>query len=228
MSKPTVLIFCSGTAVRWDDDTTHKQLALVEDVPLLHRTIAQLKKRGIRPVIVATDPATFTLPDTDYFHPSASRYWVETVLSTRNLWKGQMVALLGDVFFSEGAMNDCIAADGLHFFGRIQPSYVTGGCAEVFAMSWGDEDHGALTDALAASLKHAVDKGGDRDQNGSPVGSPWQPYRLLSGLAIDDHAVDSKGIWINRNDFTDDFDTQAHYKFWCERYAQRWICQRAS
>lgn len=210
-----VLITCAGEARRWEEENTFKQLVDVEGEVLLDRTVRQCFERGQWPTIVARD-RLFHRVNTDFFVPESSRWWVSTALSTEPLWSDRTVLLLGDVFFSEECMDRIFSDDGLKVYGRINSSEITGGWAEVFAMSWDAGQDGVVRDALIASIEHAenVKRDGRNPMGSSKPGLPWQPYRLLDGLDIDKDAVGTRGVWAEIDDWTDDFDTLERYCEW--------------
>lgn len=218
------LIFCCGSAGRWTGPVP-KQLVEVDGEPLLYRTVRQLGARGVECTIVATDPQ-FTVPKAKMFSPQDTRWLVESILSTRDLWAGDMLVVLGDVVFTEAAMDTITSARGMHWYGRADRSPITGGCGEVFAMSFDPDTASRFAEGMQVGLNMALDSGEGRDRAGSPMGSVWQPYRHLESLPLGVHSINRSGdVWVEVSDFTDDYDSYDHYLNWTKRWARRWIKQ---
>ena len=226
--SPRVIITCAGPAVRWGKgQDTPKQLALVDGIPVLDRTIRQCIDRGAKPIVVANAPI-FEREGAELFKPADSRCWCDTALATESLWQGQTVMIFGDVFFTEPAIDECLSLTGLRAFGRVKPSVLTGGPSEIFGISWGERDNSTVKAALQAGKAHSdADPGKKYDSIGTPMGSPWQPYRHLIGCNLEDHKVD-KEMWVERNDWTDDFDTPERYTEWVYRYERRFVRGRVT
>jgi choline kinase len=74
----------------------------VDKQPLLSKTINQLKERGYDPVIITKNEE---LKIDKSFEPEDNRYTVSSLLSTRPLREGRNVILLGDVNYSEQALD---------------------------------------------------------------------------------------------------------------------------
>jgi choline kinase len=104
----TALILCAGTGERWGDFTgSPKQLAPINNESLLQRTVRLLKSRKIDSIHIISHDERLRLEGCHFFRPENSRWTAETLSSTRELWTERTLILLGDVFFSEKAM-DCI------------------------------------------------------------------------------------------------------------------------
>ena len=224
------LIYCAGDGIRWADGKP-KQLAPVppDNRPLLLRTVRQLHIRGI-PLVIVTHDEALAVGDEPVFAPMARRWLVESIKSSAPLWKGQMIGLLGDVFFEDKDMDTICAADGLHWFGRKYRSRFTNGPPEVFAFSWDEETAPRVLRSMDVAIRDAEAVPPDREAiTGGmrmPLGSLWQPYRYIAGIPMDLHEFESSGLWVDMDSFTDDFDTQAHYRQWLARYNARIFVQR--
>lgn len=219
-----VLIFCAGEAKRWKNDRP-KQLVDVDGCPLLERTVSQVRARGYQPIVVAHEDV-FGVLDAEVFRPKESTYNTDSVLATRCLWGDETLCLLGDVWFSEEALDTITtAAFGVKVFGRERPSTLTGGCGEIFAFRWDRANDDKVAEAMALATEHARThprKNTGRDNFGSPLGSLWQPYRALAGIDMDAHRTDAT-IWKEIDDWTDDFDSVEAYERWMQRRKARFI-----
>ena len=209
MLGKTALIFAAGSGSRWASAGYPKQLHKILDVPILYRTVGQLRERGVTPVIVTNDPQISAPGCVDMFAPGATRWLVETILLSEPQWHGRMIGLFGDCCFTHEAMDAICACDEFRFFGREHNSVYTGGCPELFGWTWGPEDTGELLRGLHVGMDHAQ----QRDPSGTKydymTGAIWQPYRAIEGLPIDEHCPVG-AHWIRIDDLTDDVDYPHH------------------
>ncbi|ACF13717.1 hypothetical protein Ctha_1254 [Chloroherpeton thalassium ATCC 35110] len=206
-----VFILCAGGSSKWGYYLgIPKPLIQINKEPLLHRTLRLLKGHKISDVtIVATDPI-LEQKGYSFFKPEASRWFVETVLSTESLWQEQNIFLMGDVFYTQEAIKTIVAsADKLKFFGRPGKSmYSHKAHGEVFGITFSNEAsqqvkaHGEKVIQAAKSLGH---------------GKAWQLYRSLAGFGLDEKQVETAYFQVI-DDFTDDFDTPEEYDLAIFRY----------
>lgn len=219
------LILCCGEARRWTGPA-RKQLCMVDDEPLLDRTIRQFSGRGCACTVVSND-GVFRREGANFFQPGETRWLVETVLKTEQMWEGQTILVLGDVVFTEFAVDEICSARGLHWFGRPKKSPITGGDSEIFAIAVDEPNYERLAKAMWVGFEDAEDSGEEYDSELCPYGSVWQPYRYLEGQPLKRHAIvrGPDAIWRDINDFTDDFDSYNHYRAWTARWKRRFIRQ---
>jgi len=209
----SALIFCAGKGGRWGwSEDKPKQLAKILDESILHRTVRQLKARGIDDVTIVTNDPRLEVEDCDTFCPEADRWLVETMLSTRSLWKERQAWLFGDVAFTNEAMNILTSHSDLRWIGRRNPSNIIPGTAgEVFGINTG-RNLDTLAQLLPVGLKHAEESGQERDAAGSPIGGPWQPFRCLIGADVEQHVVPNGcDHWLEVDDLTNDVDSHDSY-----------------
>ncbi len=198
------IILAAGRGERWNDYLhIPKQLLPIGDEPLLHRTVRLLRHHHISNiVIVAHDPA-LSVAGVDFFEPEQSEWVLETLCTTRSLWRDRTLILLGDVFYSERAMRKIVRFDGrMRFFGRRGPSRFTRGrWQEIFAISFNQLAAETLFDAAGQALTFVHHEG---------RGKLWDAYRVLAGFPLDSGLTDT-ALFFNIDDFTDDFDTAEDY-----------------
>lgn len=150
-----LFITCAGEATRWGEHLgVPKHLAPVDGVPLLHRTVQQLRSRGATDVHVVAQSQRLAVPGTRHVTPRHSRWLVETVLSTEPLWVEENIFLLGDVCFTPESL-DTILNDirPVAVFGREGSSKITGHpYGEIFALRF----TAAESPIVRATLRTAV------------------------------------------------------------------------
>jgi len=210
-----VILCCAGTQTRWKNYLgVPKHLAPVHGVPLLHRTVGQLRSRGFEDIVITAFESLYVvpgaqtrvpmctiLPDTGTGH--SAEFWSET---------GRTIVLYGDDYFTRHAM-DVIAAcppEGLLWFGRYGPGKAQH-CGELFGYS--------LPLDMQVTFKFAVRKALEAKACGeTPRACSWEVYRFLHGIPMGDHKV--AGDWIEIDDATDDFDTPEDYERWVRLFAE--------
>jgi hypothetical protein len=224
------LIFCAGGGERWKNHgNIPKQLAEVEGVTVLQRTLNQCVEHDLQPIIVTNDE-DLMLDGHEVFNSSFVEYWSSTVLSTRPLWSDQVIGLLGDVWFSVAAFKSIVDQakrdpTGCEFFGRQYPSRITGGPPEIFAVRW-HESNLKFIEALEASIKHGGTFGDEViDRFNCPIGTPYQPYRHMIGIPLETPLRYDFDLFTEIDDWTDDFDNADRYQEWLQRYEHRMIVQ---
>lgn len=100
-----VFISAAGNGARWREYSgVPKQLAIVNNEPLLERTIRLLHDENVNDIYIVGHDATIKVQGGSFFDPPKSQCVVETLLSTRDLWGESNLFSLGDVFFTK---NQC-------------------------------------------------------------------------------------------------------------------------
>jgi hypothetical protein len=175
--------------------------------PLLHRTVRQ--------ALAVTADVHLTSPDDDRYEvPGVIRHVrgseaPSEYAATRDLWnsKGRTVLLLGDVYFTDGAMATIarFAARRYRCFGRYRASRITGTpYGEIFAVSWWPEQHAQMDAYLR--LVHRTRASGAVTR---PPG--WMLLRAWQRTPLGKHRVSPR--WFEEiDDLTDDFDRPADYE----------------
>lgn len=212
MFTRTVIFLCAGDGSRWGNYLgVPKQLIPFHGEPLLHRTVRQLIEFGHSSEIVCVShDSRLKAPGTLFFKPVASRWTVETLISSRPLWRERTIILLGDVFFTGKSLHrilDCTSP--VAFFGRPWPS-VYSGCdhGEIFAVSFSCD--GIDVVLHRAKLVRCAAK------NGS-WGNFWELYHATTGIELDSNHIESH-LFTVIDDLTNDFDTPKDYRRVFHRY----------
>jgi len=203
---PKAFIRCAGSSIRWQGVDGPKQMARIAGESLLGRMVRQLHDLGYFDItIVASDPR-IAHPDCTWFRPKLCRWTVETLLSTCHLWCAANLVLLGDVYFTEQAMQQIARCNRpLAVFGRPGPSRFTGSkWAEIFAVRIGKDCKAVIRQALTRAVRDAT-RGGR--------GKLWELYRVLTHqdlrhkrLTIFNHVFEVI------DDLTDDIDTISEWR----------------
>jgi len=221
-----VLILCAGDGIRWDNYLgVPKWLAPVDGVPILHRTVALLKERGVTDIRVVARPgdeqaAQVPGATVERARLDPNNYEADRFVSSRHLWsdQGRTLILYGDVYYTDNAMDTIVddpAAGGeWRVYGRPKASKITG-CThgELFGFSWRPEHHAQVDDRLAYVI--GLRRGGVINR---ALG--WELFRALCGHT--GASVRSpKGTPFDRivkiDDWTDDFDKPKNYDTWIYR-----------
>lgn len=211
-----VLLLCAGDGTRWGEYLgVPKQLIGFGGEPLLSRTVRHLREFGVptQPICVTHDPRLH-LKHTVPFRPVASRWTVETLASTRPLWRDRTIVLLGDVFFTRRALRRVLRTeDEVVFFGRRWPSaYTMSDHGEIFALSFSQKRWDLVLRACATVARVAKAK-----QNA--WGNLWDLYHTITGFPLGCTATEDNMFTII-DDMTSDFDTPHAYTRCEVRY--RW------
>jgi|GEM_PF-1407139 len=198
-----VLIFCAGTGENWGNYLgIPKQLIRVHNTTLLSRTVSLVKCFTDDVIIISWNDALKV--DQAGFHRLEKTGWiVETIYKTKDLWRDRTVWLLGDVFYTRGAMRTImLSRDPLRFFGRMQSNrYVAKKGGEIFGATFSEKKHAVLEAAVEAVYKAAMQGG---------KGRVWQIYRSIAGVAPNSHVFVPE-LFREITDITDDIDTPEEY-----------------
>ena len=125
--KTFVGILAAGKADRWLRTKTpelpeQKHLVPIGGTTLLERTRKQLDSRSIFTTLVTND-GSLELVWNSFFRPGEIEdFTLSTLLSTQHLWSDQNIILLGDVFYTENALDSILkdARKPLRFVGNSQ------------------------------------------------------------------------------------------------------------
>ena len=230
--KKRAIIFAAGPKNYWKEQDMFRQLVEVEGKPLLTRTIDQLIENGVDDIVVITGTTAIVSALERYgaerpswenvkWHAPVDESWqYRTVMTSHPFWpvETHMIGILGDVFFTDDAMKELCSLEGLHFFGRRYQSRLTAGPGEPFAFTWQTND---LQFTRACEYMHEwVENKPDLKWWHTLV---WGIYRTLAGVALNQHFFEFNGVWVERNDFTDDFDSYEKYLTWKTAYSRRFI-----
>jgi len=192
MSTNIIILASGGDRKGWSADLP-KQLADIHGQPLILRTLAQLKKRGLEAVVMTDKPAVQeAVPD--FKVPAASAFGVESLLSSRPYWGERTILLGSDVVFTEAALDAILAdQDALSVFGNT---------GELFAVAFSEDMADRVVQALEAAIAYA---------HTGKRGTWWTFYQALYGRKnLGARQIDSQTYkWIR--DSTEDIDSVAKY-----------------
>lgn len=205
------LILCAGNGSRWGEYLgVPKQLITINNETLLDRTVRLLNKNGNNNIEIVSNDHRLRLNHCAFYRPSKSQWIVETLLSTRDLWKGQTIILLGDVFYTERAIQTIVSFSGrIRIFGRPRPSrYTKCNHGEIFTISF-NQDGADQVARCAEKVLHERADGG--------WANLWDLYHSLVGSPLNINQIESK-VFNTIDDFTDDFDVPEDYDRSIHRY----------
>lgn len=153
----SIIILCAGKSERWKNHLEMpKQLVPVNGLPLLHRTIRLVKKFRENNITIVTHRSDLIHPDCKSLNPEKREWIVASLLSSKNAWGGKTVVLLGDVYYSEKAMKQILAAgSGINFFGCDKAQKTRN---EIFAFSFDGSDAVTLESHILRAVKEAEDR----------------------------------------------------------------------
>lgn len=184
----TILIMAGGKQTRWTADYP-KQLAKIGETTLIERTLSQLA--GLWPTVVTADERIISKSQL-YSCLSIHKYLAGTILSYRPIWRGQVVILLGDVWYTDRAMKMILDYDG--------PGMFFGWSYEMFAISFNGKER--MAEACRQAKFHARSRGGD--------GKICRIYRAYNQQDMNEHHLGQNYTAVD--DGTRDFDTVEQYE----------------
>lgn len=152
----TVLILAAGDAARWNGQCKH--LAQIGAETVIGRIARQVLQCGYAPIVV-THRRDLGMASAVTFAPLAHDTLLDTLLSTRELWRGRVYVLLGDVVFSDEALD-------LALYLPWTPA-VVGDCTENFALVFDAPDYARIEQAA-------------RDAKAAGGSKLWDLYETLA------------------------------------------------
>lgn len=221
MTDPTVIIIAAGEQTRWGGHLgVNKHEIMIDGERLLDRTVRLALENGAGRVCVVAKPGMdhYASPGAElvYADLDPSMGGADKFLSSRHLWSqtGRTIVLYGDVYFTDAAMRKIFTnhVRRWQLFCRFGPSTITGATAgECFAQSFYPEhlaEHEANLRRTAKLWREGVIKrcGG------------WEHARAMAG-APDNRLRKHRpySIYVEINDFTEDFDYPRDYDVWVAR-----------
>lgn len=202
----TVLILCAGDGERWGNHLGRpKQLLEIGGETLLGRIHRQLASHRIDDAIVVGRDPLLRQGNWIVFEPESFRWTVETLLSTQELWRGSVVVLLGDVFYSDAAMRKILnSKKDLSVFGRKGANTFTNTkWGELFAIRFGSHSYSNVVHHIMKSMDHAESGG---------RGKIWEFYYSAVGFDLNQSkTVTESRVFVSINDYTDDIDSPDDY-----------------
>ncbi|MDY6988021.1 MAG: NTP transferase domain-containing protein [Thermodesulfobacteriota bacterium] len=171
--KKVAIIPCAGRKIRWKGYLgVEKQLAPVNSAgeTILGRTVKLLNENGVNDIYVMTDkPEIRQAPlDVTFVSPASSDHLTSTIMSSKSQWSDRTMIVLGDVYFSRGAIKRIVKDEtNVRFFGVMETSPLVKMLAarpEVFALAFNETEAEPVTKALKLStlLASVRDAGSER------------------------------------------------------------------
>ena len=202
-----------GESTRWKNYMgVRKHELVVDGEPLLARMIRLVRERGVRDICLV-GPYDYGVQN---FLPKRHRSLLDGRLSVQPIWNkhGRTVVLMGDVYYTEEAMDAIVAGNGAEpcMFARFTGSAITGKTyGEIFADSFLPSHHRSHI-ALFQEVLKLTARGRLRRAG------LWQAYLLSHGHAFPE-VVANYGDAVEIDDWTEDFDYPHDW--------DRWIARRA-
>jgi molybdopterin-guanine dinucleotide biosynthesis protein A len=210
------ILCCAGDQRRWRNHLgVPKQLAPFGGVPLLKRTIDQLAARGVHDVAATAFDERFQAVGIPLCIPTTSILPGTGIGFSSGFWSTseRTLVLLGDVFFSEVAMDALVSAPdtAATWIGR-NSSNATKPYGEIFAVS--------IPLACQQAMRDAAAKVFDLNRrNLISRMTGWELYGVLNGM--DPTKPVTGPNWVNIDDESDDFDFPEEYEAWMRTHGAR-------
>jgi hypothetical protein len=138
-----VFIMANGRATRLPG----KHLKPIRGEPLISRTLRQLKGHDVRVYVVAHNPRILALSDTCVINPGPNQQLAESILQTEISWTDRNIVLMGDVVFSDDAIQKIITINQLAVVGSVRQDRIKRG-AERYALVFLKKDIPLIKKAL--------------------------------------------------------------------------------
>ena len=154
-----VLIMSDGLGSRWDNHANRfKQLIDINGVPLICRTIEQVKPFDHNIILIAPEPFNDIIPagislTTLGYREHEKRPLLDGILRCKKFWTERTFILLGDVIYSNYAIETIFSVElDSWIMGRCKPNPVTGKKAsELFSFVFNPN-----TENIEYNLKEAL------------------------------------------------------------------------
>jgi len=190
MKNKTVIIMANGQNTRWNGE--NKCLALIDNEPLICRTIRQVREYGVEPYVATSVKEVKKNVDCKIIDVGFTQSAEETWYKTKDFWKGRTVILWGDVYFSDRTIKEIMVSQGLKFFGR-RIHY-----GEGYACAYDERHFKFIIECLTETDFY-----------------DWKFYDYMAGMPLTanknkiwyDHS-----IWHECDIYTRDIDTKEEYK----------------
>jgi choline kinase len=185
-----VIIMADGTGSRWNHpEVRYKQLIKLSYTTIIERTIAQVSKYPVNITLIAPEEFDKIIHITVArislgYRPTETRTLLDGILKTKQLWTEKTYILLGDVIYSNAAIDQIFTCElDTWILGRIGANKVTGKTAsELFSFVFNPEKEN-----IAYNLQSLL-------QN-NIAGKLWNYYQKY------------KPPIIQTDDYTDDVDS---------------------
>jgi MobA-like NTP transferase domain len=205
MSGPwSVFIMCAGDGTRWGNHLgVSKHDVVFGGTSLLLRTIVQLNQRDIEPTVIVARDAEVPM-GVKVTRIESTTCLVDSISQTEDSWRSVNVFLLGDVFYSEAAIDRILACQGpLAFFARPWSNLlVRCGHGEVFAF--------VFRASCASFVRRTITRVFECVAHGHP-GNLWNLHHALIGVEVGRRVYCRRLVEVV-DDYTNDIDTPVDYQ----------------
>jgi len=201
--RTAVFVLCAGDGARWEDYLgVTKHEVCFGGSPLVLRTLAQFRNRGIQARIVGrTGENKARFGEKIYINQTICL--ADTIEQTRSYWSTRNIFVLGDVFFSDDAINRILDnEDPLIFFGRPWANWlVRCGHGELFGFSFRSEYSDFVISLLAHTHQAAINRN---------AGNLWNMHHIACGIPVGVRKY-CTDVFCIIDDYTNDIDTPIDY-----------------
>lgn len=206
IKKITVFILCAGGGERWNNYMgIPKQLIKFNSETLLARTIRLTKTTIPEAIIyVVSNDKLIESTDAHVLKPTKADFTVESFLSTRTYWGGQVIVLLGDVFYSNASIK-IMGADNrsFRFYGKVGNSKLgSSSHGEIYAFKFLKDFQEDIEDFARQACENMQKSG---------FCNLWDLYHLITGLPYRSGVIEKRSFTVI-NDFTEDFDRPSEFE----------------
>lgn len=214
-------ILAAGSQKRWGL-ALPKQLVPVGDELLILRQIRQIHQAGFSSTVVTSSRSIIHNVVTNHYyrnrveiveHSKSIIQTILTCLSKNQGLQGRQTFLLGDVIFTQDAINDVLNCDaGCRVFMRTDFSKqrLVGPYKEIFALSFGDAERDKVVKALTGVREQ--EKLGWWSSDGGKVRDFYTRYCGFDWCFNGQYPIDDQFIHWPINDLTDDIDSIEDYE----------------
>lgn len=171
----------------------HKQMLAVDGIPLIERTIGQVRSMwNVEPFVIVNSGQPFGF-DMKYFYPSGSSTIVDALKSTSGQWGHENIVLLGDVYYTAKALDIIRRGD----------KFAYGAFAEIYALKF---QRGEIV-----RLMRAIEKAKNENEPGQVV-RLWGVYRAWDNFPVNSHKLGASYYLFPDDEETQDFDRIEQYQ----------------
>lgn len=191
-------ILSAGKQFRYRNNVP-KQLLIVNGETIMGRQIRQARKHYLEPIVVTRHPAIKAINE-NWFEPERWTSILDSVMSTRKLWRSRSIFLLGDVYYSEKVFRDMMTSPlPLRF-------WISG--SEIFGFAFDISE----SEGVAKACEYCVSQ--------VPDARLWHLYRRLEDLDIHAHVIHwNRIVGEMIGDETQDVDSLEQYQDLVKKFA---------
>lgn len=198
-----IIIMAGG---KYDNFEKHKALTIINNEPLIERTIRLLKENGIKEYYISSNDNNFNKYGNILHHENSFKYengkikgyWVDAYYPT----KEHTIYLHGDVYYSENAIKTIL---------NLNPKINTM-IGNQYALN---ENHDKVGEPFGwiiidqEKFRNAINKCKQLQDEGKierGYAISWELYEVLNGYDVNDFIIDKK-TYLVIDDETDDIDS---------------------